>query len=142
MLESLLNKVADLLVRTFTRISFFYKVPSDACNFITKETLAQVFFCEFCEIFKNNFLHKTLLNLLKLCVLLFYFISFMRSWAKCFIDDFEQVAGQQVTLWQACFISFRKSTVTSGIILIKSNMYYFCAHRELFHRVGIRTHNS
>ena len=26
-----------------------------ACNFIKKETLAQVFFCEFCEIFKNTF---------------------------------------------------------------------------------------
>ena len=27
----------------------------EACNFIKKETLAQVFSCEFCEIFKNNF---------------------------------------------------------------------------------------
>ena len=26
-----------------------------ACNFIKKETLAQVFFCEFCEISKNTF---------------------------------------------------------------------------------------
>ena len=26
-----------------------------ACNFIKKETLAQVFSCEFCEIFKNTF---------------------------------------------------------------------------------------
>ena len=26
-----------------------------ACNFIKKETLAQVFTCEFCEIFNNNF---------------------------------------------------------------------------------------
>ena len=28
---------------------------SDACNFIKKETLAQVFACEFCEIYKNTF---------------------------------------------------------------------------------------
>ena len=28
---------------------------SKACNFIKKETLAQVFSCEFCEIFKNTF---------------------------------------------------------------------------------------
>ena len=27
-----------------------------SCNFIIKETLAQVFSCEFCETFKNNFL--------------------------------------------------------------------------------------
>ena len=30
-----------------------------ACNFIKKETLAQVFSCEFCEISKNIFFHKT-----------------------------------------------------------------------------------
>ena len=29
------------------------------CNFIKKETLAQVFFCEFCEISKNTFLYRT-----------------------------------------------------------------------------------
>ena len=31
------------------------KVFPQACNFIKKETLAQVFSCEFCEISKNNF---------------------------------------------------------------------------------------
>ena len=34
---------------------FFNKVAGDACNFIEKETLAQLFSCEFCEISKNNF---------------------------------------------------------------------------------------
>ena len=29
---------------------------SSACNFTKKETLAQVFSCEFCESFKNTFL--------------------------------------------------------------------------------------
>ena len=38
------NKVADLR-----------KTPPMACNFIKKDTLAQVFSCEFCEIFKNTF---------------------------------------------------------------------------------------
>ena len=33
---------------------FLIKWPQ-ACNFIKKETLAQVFSCEFCEIFKNTF---------------------------------------------------------------------------------------
>ena len=31
----------------------------DACNFIKKGTLAQVFSCEFNEISKNTFLHRT-----------------------------------------------------------------------------------
>ena len=30
-----------------------------ACNFIKKETLAQMFFCEFCEISKNTFSYRT-----------------------------------------------------------------------------------
>ena len=31
----------------------------ETCNFIKKETLAQVFSCKFCEISKNTFLHIT-----------------------------------------------------------------------------------
>ena len=32
---------------------------SQACNFIKKETLAQVFSCKFCEISKNTFSNRT-----------------------------------------------------------------------------------
>ena len=38
---------------------FFNKVAGAACNFIKKETLAQMFSCEFCEIFKNTFFKRT-----------------------------------------------------------------------------------
>ena len=31
----------------------------EVCNFIKKETLAQMFFCEFCESLKNTFFHRT-----------------------------------------------------------------------------------
>ena len=31
----------------------------EACNFIKKETLAQVLSCEFCEIYKNTFYYRT-----------------------------------------------------------------------------------
>ena len=31
----------------------------EACNVIKKETLAQVFSCEFCEIYKNTFYYRT-----------------------------------------------------------------------------------
>ena len=34
---------------------FLIKLQVEACNFIKKEALAQVFFCEFCEISKNTF---------------------------------------------------------------------------------------
>ena len=42
------NEVSpDIMINNFT------------CNFIKKETLAQVFSCEFCKISKNTFLHRT-----------------------------------------------------------------------------------
>ena len=34
-------------------------VPKSPCNFIKKETLAQVFSCKFCKISKNTFLQNT-----------------------------------------------------------------------------------
>ena len=40
-----------------TRVSFLIKLQ--VCNLIKKETVAQVFSCEFCEISKNTFFYKT-----------------------------------------------------------------------------------
>ena len=44
---------------TCDRVSFLIKLQASASNFIKKETLAQVFSCEFCEISKNTFFHRT-----------------------------------------------------------------------------------
>ena len=44
---------------TCARVSFLIKLP-EACNFIKKETLTQVFSYEFCEIFKSTFLTEHL----------------------------------------------------------------------------------
>ena len=40
---------------TCVRVSFLVKSQASVCNFIKKETLAQVFSWNFCEIFKNVF---------------------------------------------------------------------------------------
>ena len=45
----------NLLANICARVSFLLKLQVLACNFIKKETLAQVFSCEFSEIFKNTF---------------------------------------------------------------------------------------
>ena len=37
---------------------FFNKVAAEACNFNKKETMPQVFSCEFCETSKNTFFHR------------------------------------------------------------------------------------
>ena len=41
------------------RLSFLIKLQVSAFNFIRKETLAQVFFSEFCNISKNPFSYRT-----------------------------------------------------------------------------------
>ena len=52
--------------KTCARASFLIKLQTldlqlyQACNFIKKEALAQVFSCEFCEISKNTFLTEDL----------------------------------------------------------------------------------
>ena len=50
---------------------FFNKVAGLACNFIKKETLAQVFYCEFCEIPKNAILTEHRRWLLLFCKKMF-----------------------------------------------------------------------
>ena len=44
---------------THVGVSFLIKIEPKACNVIKKETLAKVFFCEFCESFKNSFFYRT-----------------------------------------------------------------------------------
>ena len=40
---------------TCARVSYLIKLQASSCNFIKKETLAQVFSCQFCEISRNTF---------------------------------------------------------------------------------------
>ena len=40
---------------TCAAVLFSISLSPQACNFIKKETLKRVFFCEFCEIFKNTY---------------------------------------------------------------------------------------
>ena len=55
MKKDVLRNFAKLTENTCARVS-----RPQACNFIIKETLAQVFFYNFCEISKNTFFTKHL----------------------------------------------------------------------------------
>ena len=44
---------------TCARVSFLIMLQTKTCNFIKKKSLAQMFSCEFFEIFKNTFLYRT-----------------------------------------------------------------------------------
>ena len=52
--KSCSEKLRKINSKTCARASFLMKLQA-SCNFINKETLAQGFSCEFCEIFKNTF---------------------------------------------------------------------------------------
>ena len=49
--------IKESVLKIFTK--FTGKHLCQACNFIKKEILAQVFSCEFCEIFKSIFFYRT-----------------------------------------------------------------------------------
>ena len=70
---------------------FFNKVAGLACNFIKKETLAQVFSCEFCEISKNTFFTEHLRWLLVFFFfynIFFIFTTFFLQKVKSFYLSF------------------------------------------------------
>ena len=54
-----LKNLAKFIGKHLCQSLFFNKNADVVCNYIKKETLAQVFFCEFCEIFKNTFFYRT-----------------------------------------------------------------------------------
>ena len=49
------SKFHKFTENTCARVFFKIKLPTLTCNFINKETLAQVFSCKFCEFSKNTF---------------------------------------------------------------------------------------
>ena len=54
--KGVLENMAKFTIKHLCQYLFFNKVAAGRpCNFIKKETLVQVFSCEFCQIFKNAF---------------------------------------------------------------------------------------
>ena len=57
--KGVLRTFANFTGKHLRQTLFFNKVAGNACNFIQKETLAQVFSCEVCEISKKNLFYRT-----------------------------------------------------------------------------------
>ena len=70
-----LEILQNSLENTCVRVSFLIKLQALTCNFIKKEALAQVFFCEFYEIFKNTFFTEHLRATASLTLLFFATVS-------------------------------------------------------------------
>ena len=72
----------------------------EVCNFIKKETLAQLFSCEFYEISKNNFFTEKLLQ--KTCgYLQKTFPLFAGSSKRCTVDAFPHKFNRQQVIESA-----------------------------------------
>ena len=78
---------------TCARDSFLIKLQAETCNFISKETLAQLLSCEFCEIFKNTFCYRKPLDdclyvtygkILLIAATIFFYLAGLKSYKKIF----------------------------------------------------------
>ena len=75
-----------------------------ACNFIKKKFLAQVFSCEFCEISKNTFFHRTpLVDASERCRSFSYFLLqlFFSQYCYKLIFIYKQLRSDVIP--QSCF---------------------------------------
>ena len=82
-IEDIFRNFAKFIGKHLCQSLFFNKVAGlrhKACNFIKKETLAQLFSCEFCQISKNTIFYRTP------PVVAFFTIYF--SFLKRFISDY------------------------------------------------------
>ena len=57
--KGVLKNFAKFTGKHLCQSLFFNRVAGGACNFIKKESLAQVLSCEFCEISKSTFFYRT-----------------------------------------------------------------------------------
>ena len=73
-----LQNSQNLQENTCATVSFLIKLQASACNFFKKETLAQVFPCEFCEISKNTFFTEHLWTTASVIMLILAFSTFQR----------------------------------------------------------------
>ena len=97
--------------------SKFYKIhrktpvpESKACNFIEKETLAQVLSCEFCEISKNTFLHRTPL---------------VAASERSQQHEIGQLKHRLMNDWKCFSYCLKKSRFWSSMLVVAVHLYCF-----------------
>ena len=105
-LEILLNSPEN----TCARVSFLIKLQAEPCSFIKKETLAQVFSCEFCEISKNTFSYRTP-----------PVAASVITWSRFARMKFQLVQPEQISLhdyiWKLNFVLARRDSFPNGLSL-------------------------
>ena len=97
------------LENTSARVSFLIKLQAWACNVIKKETLAQVFSCEFYKISKNTFFTEHL-----------WWLLLFKVVHKCCTQFFSGT-------YFGSSVSFTNFKQVEGFRLIKKDIQYICS---------------
>ena len=105
---------------TCARVSFWIKF----FNFIKKETLALVFSCEFYEISKNNFFHRTPLVAASWCLTRKFFLLLRKQKQppEVLCKNFAKFTEKH--LWQRLF--FNKVAGLRPATLLKKSFWHMC----------------
>ena len=128
----LLLKQNSLTYSIVSRDMPSYRSRPDACNFIKKETLAQVFSCKFCEIFKNTFLTEHLqLTASEANALFFYSLECRyRKDHFCKINTAQKMKFSINDLFSKCDQIRRCGLVTSAEEILNGKLHFLCSVRS------------
>ena len=107
--KGVLKNFAKFTGKHLCQSLFLNKVAGDACNFIKKEILAQVFSCEFSEIYKNTFLTEHLRRLLLTSLESFW----ITSWPCKFIKSLSEMSKIECFTSSALHPCFRQHVSNS-----------------------------
>ena len=98
------------------RVSFLMKLQASACNLIQKETLAQVFPCEFCDFYRKPLVAASRLYIYKTNVCIFCLTFFL----NCTLLDKIITIALSMTC-PSSQTSFSEGMLTSGSLSISSS---------------------
>ena len=101
--KGVLGNFAKFIGKHLCQNLFFNKVAGlrpEPCNFVKKETLAQVFSCEFCEISRNTFSYRTLPVAASECKL-----------ARCLRNNLQNVRKVTVFMHALCESGVKVKTI-------------------------------
>ena len=131
MKEGVLSNFAKFTGKHLCQSLFFNKVAglrSQACNFIKKETLAQVLSCEICEISKNTFFTENIRAAASVCIGSGRLEVFCK---KGVLKNFEKFTGKHLCcLCRSLF--FKKFAGIRPATLFKRKTPFSCKFCRLF----------
>ena len=126
-----LENFAKFTGKYLSKSLFLIKLQISACNFTKKETLSQVFSCEFCEISKNTFFTEHLRTTAAFC-LIFSTCPLCSEAVLCLSNSFPTVfrvkhcvnfKNMQSSFWELIYLLFQGIAVNHHYQLKMINVW-------------------